>query len=114
MDMSPFDQEKSFFQEGFRLMAHCPLCQTRYQPNLAKVIAEKEDAYLLHVPCAKCHSAVVALIVTNMFGVNSVGVLTDLTSEEVLPAQHQLVDADDVLELYQAAKSKTLSSLLFT
>lgn len=92
-------------------MAHCPLCQARYQPNLAKVIAEKDDAYLLHVPCAKCHSAVVALIFTNMFGVNSVGILTDLTSEEVLPAQRQVVDADDVLGIFSALKEGTLSSL---
>ncbi len=93
-------------------MAHCPLCQTRYQPSLAKVLAEREDAYLLHVPCAKCHSAVVALIVTNMFGVNSVGILTDRTPEEVLSVQHQFVDADDVLAMYQAAKAGTLSSLI--
>ncbi len=110
--MVPLDPDKAFFQEGFRLMAHCPLCQTRYQPNLAKVLAEREDAYLLHVPCAKCHSAVVALIVTNMFGVNSVGILTDLTPDEVLSVQHQFVDADDVLAMYQASKNGTLASFL--
>src|SRR3989344_4074850 len=109
--MVPLDPDKTFFQEGFRLMAHCPLCQTRYQPNMAKVLAEKEDAYLLHVPCSKCHSAVVALIITNMFGVNSVGILTDLTSEEVLSMQHQFVGADDVLDMYQASRDGTLSSL---
>lgn len=110
--MVPFDQDKGFFQEGFRLMAHCPLCQARYQPNLAKVIAEKEDAYLLHVPCAKCHSAIVALIFANTFGVNSVGVLTDLTSDEVLTTQHRRIEADDVLAVFEAAKSGTLSDAL--
>ncbi len=110
--MVPFDPEKAFFQEGFRLMAHCPLCQTRYQPSLAKVLAEKDDAYLLHVPCSKCHRAAVALIVPNMFGVNSVGILTDLTPDEVLSVQHQFVDADDVLGIYEAIKAGTLLSLV--
>ena len=96
------------------MMASCPLCQTRYQPDRAKILAEKDDAYLLHVPCAKCHSAVVALIFTNTFGVSSVGVLTDLTSEEVLAAQRRLVNADDVLDLYAAQQQGTLSKLLLS
>ncbi|PJE75634.1 hypothetical protein COV04_03485 [Candidatus Uhrbacteria bacterium CG10_big_fil_rev_8_21_14_0_10_48_11] len=100
--MAMHDLDRSFFQEGFRLMARCPLCQTRYQPSAAKVIAEKEDAYLLHVPCVKCKSAVVALIFANMFGVNSVGILTDLASDEVLAKERQPVTADDVLALHEA------------
>jgi len=106
------DLERPFFHEGFRLMARCPLCQTRYQPSAAKVIAEREDAYLLHVPCVKCKSAVVALIFANMFGVNSVGVLTDLTSDEVLTTDSQAVSADDVLALYEATTGGSLVSLV--
>lgn len=93
-------------------MAHCPLCHTKYQPNLAKIIAEKDDAYLLHVPCAKCHSAVVALVFTSNFGVNSVGILTDLMSDEVLGTQHEEITADDVLELYTAMQNGMLSTRL--
>jgi hypothetical protein len=76
------------------------------------VIAEREDAYLLHVPCVKCKSAVVALIFANMFGVNSVGVLTDLTSDEVLTTDSQAVSADDVLALYEATTGGSLVSLV--
>ncbi len=82
-------------------MARCPLCETRYQPSLAKVIAERDEAYLLHIPCVKCKSAVVAAVYPNPFGVNSVGVLTDLTPDEVLAAEERPLEADDVLELYQ-------------
>lgn len=110
--MAMHDFERPFFHEGFRLMARCPLCQTRYQPSAAKVIAEREDAYLLHVPCVKCKSAVVALIFANMFGVNSIGVLTDLTSDEVLSTDQQVVSADDVLEIYEAIADGSLASLV--
>src|SRR3989344_8515394 len=110
--MASFELDRSFLNDAFRLMASCPLCHTKYQPQLAKIIAEKDDAYLLHVPCAKCHSAVVALIFTNMFGVNSVGVLTDLTSDEVLRAPQGPVSADDVLDLYQALHSGAFSKVL--
>lgn len=103
------DSERAFFNEGFRLMAQCPLCQSRYQSQEARVIAEKEDAYLLHVPCKKCGSAVVALIFANNFGVNSVGMLTDLTSEEVLSANREVVTADDVLLMYEQLQNGTLA-----
>lgn len=102
----------SFFQEGLRLMARCPLCQARYQPSLVKVIAEKEDAYLVHVLCNKCHSAVVAMVFANLFGVNSVGVLTDLGSDEVLPAQQRTVQADDILELYKICNNGLLDEYI--
>ena len=103
-----------FPYEGLKLMAHCPLCQARYQPNLAKVIAEREDAYLLHVPCPKCRTAVVALVSANVFGVSSVGILTDLAHEEILAAAHGPVAADDVLELYQALRDGSLVKPLTT
>src|SRR3989344_1135269 len=107
--MASFELDRSFLNDAFRLMASCPLCHTKYQPQLAKIIAEKDDAYLLHVPCAKCHSAVVAMIFTNSFGMSSVGVLTDLTSDEVMAAQRRFVESDDVLALYQAMKDGSLS-----
>jgi hypothetical protein len=106
--MIPQDSERAFFHEGFRLMAQCPLCQNRYQSAEARVLAEKEDAYLLHVPCHKCGSAVVALIFANNLGVNSVGMLTDLTGDEVLSANREIVTADDVLEVYEQLQSGTL------
>jgi|SRR3989338_3338958 len=102
----------SFFQEGMRFMAHCPLCQTRYQPSFVKIIAEREDSYLVHVLCNKCHSAVVALVFANLFGVNSVGLLTDLASDEVLEAQQRTVGADDVLELYKICRDGSLTELV--
>ena len=104
MKFNGSESSLSFFQEGLRLMARCPLCQTRYQPNLVKVIAEREDAYLVHVMCAKCRSAVVALVFANIFGVNSVGVLTDLASDEVLQVQQRVVQADDVIEVYESCR----------
>lgn len=93
-------------------MAKCPLCHTRYQPTAVKVLAEKEDAYLVHVLCAKCRSAVVALVFANLFGVNSVGVLTDLASDEVMRAEQQTVEADDLLELFKICRAGALMERL--
>ncbi|OGL87408.1 hypothetical protein A3I40_02475 [Candidatus Uhrbacteria bacterium RIFCSPLOWO2_02_FULL_48_12] len=77
-----------------------------------KIIAEREDSYLVHVLCNKCHSAVVALVFANLFGVNSVGLLTDLASDEVLEAQQRTVGADDVLELYKICRDGSLTELV--
>lgn len=101
-----------FPYEGLKLMAHCPLCQARYQPSLARIVSEKEDAYLLHVPCPKCHASVVALVSANVFGISSVGVLADLTSDEVLAVTRQSVTADDVLDLYKAFRDGSFAKVL--
>lgn len=94
------------------MMGQCPLCQSRYQSSQARVLAEKEDAYLLHVPCEQCGSAVVALIFANNFGVNSVGMLTDLTGDEVLSANREVVTADDVLHVYEQVQSGALGKVI--
>lgn len=90
--------------DGLRVIAACPLCEERYTPLQASVIAAREGAHLLHLECRNCGGAVIAAIRNDQqVGVSSIGLLTDLTSDDVV----KFVDArgpataDDVLELHR-------------
>lgn len=97
-------QNASSSLENLRLISYCPLCSTHYNPSEAKVLEEKNGAHLIHVSCRKCSSSIVAVIMTGGIGVSSVGLITDLTSEDVLRFKNaKPITSDDVIEAYELA-----------
>lgn len=94
----------SFYpSESLRLISYCPICNTHYNPLAAQVLEERDDAHLIHVECRKCGSSIVALVLTGGIGISSVGLVTDLSGEEVLKFRNrESVRADDVLAMHQA------------
>ncbi len=88
--------------DNLRLISYCPLCNTHYNPSEAKILEEKEGAHLIHVECNTCRSSIVAVIITGGVGVSSVGLITDLTSNDVMRFKKAVsVTEDDVLEAYE-------------
>ncbi|MBI3120102.1 MAG: hypothetical protein HYZ08_00640 [Candidatus Kerfeldbacteria bacterium] len=101
-------------QESLRLISNCPLCNTAYNPNSARILEERDDAHLLHIQCRRCESSIVALIVMGGVGVSSIGLITDLSSDDVLQfKQGRPVSVDDVLDLYRAVSSEDALGNLF-
>lgn len=100
--------------DGLRVIAACPLCEERYTPLQASVIAAREGAHLLHLECRNCGGAVVAAIRNDQVGVSSIGLLTDLTSDDVV----KFVDArgpataDDVLDLHSVLQDDRNANVL--
>lgn len=85
-----------------QILSVCPLCQAHYNPLKTQIMAERDDSHLLFLECRQCGSAVVAVVTSGMSGLTSVGMVTDLTSQELFPSQHHHpVSADDVITLYQ-------------
>lgn len=97
----------NFFDESIKIISFCPVCNAKYNPLEAKVLEEKDEAHLIHIKCRRCQSCVVALILTSNFGISSMGIVTDLDSDDVLKFKAgQVVSADDVIEIYQLLNSK--------
>lgn len=95
--------------EGLKLISYCPLCNTQYNPLTAKILEEREDAHLVHIECRHCNSSIVALILTGGIGISSVGLVTDLTSEDVLRFKNaEDISSDDVLILHQLLEEDLL------
>lgn len=105
-----------FPSESLRLISYCPICNTHYNPMSAQVLEEREDAHLIFVECRKCGSSIVALVLMVGIGISSVGLVTDLTSEEVLKFRRRDgIRTDDVLavhtELFTGAGKNFLVAL---
>jgi hypothetical protein len=95
--------------EGLRVVSRCPVCHHSYNPMEAKILDESDGAHLVHVRCKRCHSAIVALILMNNFGISSVGLVTDLDGNEVkkfkdLPE----ISTNDVLAMHEFLKSSKI------
>lgn len=101
-----------FPSESLRLISYCPICHTHYNPLAAQVLDERDDAHLIHIECRKCGSSIVALVLTGGLGMSSVGLVTDLTGDEVLKFRtRENIQADDVLTVHEALFQKETNLL---
>lgn len=89
------------WNEGLKLISYCPLCEARYNPMEARLLGKEGDTHLLHVTCRKCHNAILAMVLVNRVGSSSVGLVTDLTVDDVMRfQQHRAVTIDDVIDTH--------------
>lgn len=92
----------------------CPLCGKEYAPEEARIVSEKEGAFLVHTNCKRCGSSVVATLVANQLGISSVGLITDLTYEDVVKFKDgENISTDDLLSLYEILNNKPNFEKLF-
>jgi hypothetical protein len=97
----PSHQAAPYFDEGVKLISYCPLCESSYNPQAARVLGEKDDSHLLHIECGNCANAIIALVLISSVGVSSVGLVTDLRFDEVHRfKQEKAVTTDDVIEAH--------------
>lgn len=100
--MRPNRKPSSLLQESLRLISYCPVCDTSYNPMEARVIEEQGETHLMHVRCKKCAHAILALVLTSGMGVSSMGLLTDLTFDDVLRFREApALTTDDVLAFHE-------------
>ncbi len=93
---------RMFRPEGLRLVSYCPLCHLHYNVGDAKILEEHEDTHLMHVVCKRCSSSILVLMLTGELGVSSVGLITDLTSDDVVRFKDQSdIQDDDVIALHE-------------
>ncbi len=98
-----------FVPKGLKLISSCPACGNRYSQNQAKVIEEKGDAHLVHIKCQKCQGGVVALIVHGGIGISSVGLMTDLTAEDVFKFKDaRPLAEDDCIAIHETLEKNSI------
>lgn len=90
------------WRDGLKLASYCPLCETRYNPMEAQVVGEDGETHLLHIRCRKCANSILALVLVNHVGVSSIGLVTDLTFDDVLRFRRgRRLSTDDVLKTHE-------------
>jgi hypothetical protein len=103
------------WNEGLKLVSYCPVCETRYNAMEARHMGQDGDTHLLHVTCRKCGNAILAMVLLNRVGASSVGLITDLTSDDVMRFRSSgSVSIDDVIEMHSFAEKEGWKALLRT
>lgn len=104
------DKFFNLFDESLKTISNCPVCNNRYNPVEARILIEKDDAHLIYIKCRNCQTAVLAVILANNLGISSVGLVTDLSSDDILRLQKaKPISSDQVIEMHQfLTKEKVL------
>jgi len=101
-----------FFQDSLKIVSYCPLCETHYNPMEAKILETRDDAHLIHVQCRRCFSSIIVLVSANHSGMMSVGMVTDLSAEDVLRFRgSERVTCDDVLNFHELIHSNSTENV---
>ena len=94
------------WNEGLKLVSFCPVCETRYNPMEARLLGEQGETHFLHVQCRKCQHSILAIVLVNQVGASSVGLLTDLSYDDVVRVKSGAwVSVDDVIEVHRLFQS---------
>ena len=95
------NKSSELWNEGLKLVSYCPVCETRYNPMEARMLGQDGETHLLHVQCRKCSNCILALVLVNQAGASSIGLLTDLSYEDVLSFRsNETVSVDDVINVH--------------
>ena len=104
--------EKLFnlFNDNPTLITHCPVCNLRYDPLEARILEEGDSAHLVYISCRDCRSAILAVIVANNLGISSLGLITDMSLDDVLNFKSKKpINVDDVIEVHQFLSKERVS-----
>lgn len=100
-------------QEGLRLMNQCPVCKGAYRAGQKDVLEERGAAHLVHITCPHCSNAIMAVIITTPMGMSSVGMLTDLTADDVCRLSRRGAwSEDELFACHMLLKEKKLTEIL--
>lgn len=93
------------------LGAQCPLCTHEYTKNEVRVLEEQGQTQLLHITCADCQHAMLTFVMTSNLGISSIGMLTDLSMQDVvrMKTYEHTVDEDTVLAWHTFLQQRTAS-----
>ncbi|MBD3359640.1 MAG: hypothetical protein GF365_02965 [Candidatus Buchananbacteria bacterium] len=111
--MENFDKYPYFSDEDVSMIAYCPFCESDLNPVKAKIIDDRDDSQLIHIQCNNCQGFILALLTKTANGLSSVGLITDLTFDDVFQFKNKLkLRADDIIEIHQALASKTKKNIV--
>lgn len=71
------------WREALKIINRCPICGEHYQTEAARLFAKKEAASFVHITCQKCRGFFIAMILLLGQGLSSVGMITDMSYQDV-------------------------------
>ena len=90
------------WQQSLKMISKCPVCGCKYDTKTAKLFLKKSTAQLVHITCNKCEGYFVAMVMTFGHGISTVGMVTDLSFDDMKRMNHeQALEIDDVIVGHQ-------------
>lgn len=94
-------------------MSQCPLCKKQHSTEDARILSKKNGAHLVHITCPHCANAVLAVIVVTQLGLSSVGMMTDLDTEDVVRLrQNKPVTEDELLTFHTVLNEQNILKII--
>lgn len=80
----------------------CPVCNERYDRSRVFALNRQERNSDFHLTCGKCKTAVLLRVVSEQFGMMSIGAVTDLNRIEAQSLLNErAISSDEVLDAYE-------------
>lgn len=91
------------FEEPYgQFVSRCPLCNAGYRMEDAHMLESTEEASMIHIECARCKSSIVAVVAMSGVGIVSLGMVTDMTKEDIERfRQAPSINSNELLEMIQ-------------
>lgn len=91
--------------EGNHIISRCPLCNAGYRMEDAQMVEATDDSSMVYVECPRCKSSIVAVVAMSGMGMVSLGMVTDMTREDVERFRMApSVSSNELLEMIQLLK----------
>ena len=105
----PAMSESDLWSEGLKLVSFCPVCETRTDGMNAQTLGQEGETHLLHIQCFKCQNTFLSLVLVHQIGATSVGLLTDLSYEDVHRFHSdQAISINDVIKTHVLFSRETV------
>lgn len=106
------DNNSAFLAENIKMLSTCPVCKAKYPKASSFILDDNKEANLVYLKCQNCSSSVVALLYLNGFGVNTIGLVTDLSGSDVMRIKNKKkVTADNIIDLYNKLENDSVNQI---
>lgn len=86
-------------------LVKCPICNKKYGQTKILVLEEDGNRTTLHLTCSNCKNSSLVFISSGKLGIVSLGMLTDLTRDEVKSLfKSEAISFDQVIEIHEYLK----------
>lgn len=99
----------AIWQDALKFINKCPVCNSVYTDDQAKLFAQQAQANLLHLTCADCKSHFIAMVVSLGQGLSVIGMVSDLSFDDACRL-HGLksIDIDELIDGRKLINQKDL------
>lgn len=95
------------WQDALKFMNKCPICGQSYAGEAVKFFLRRRHSTVVHSTCRGCQSAFMAMVMTFGRGISSVGMITDLSFDDIRRLyKTEPITIDEVIEGHQLINSE--------